>query len=256
MVSLLITANAFLLYVDYLFYEGSFPLQKHFFYAGFNATFYFFTSTAFSLITNWQKAMVRKRNLLNENKTAELNLLRSQVNPHFLFNILNSIYALSLKKSGETTRALERLNSALNYMTDSSPKEMIRLEEEVRYLKNIIELQKLRMRYPENLSFTLQVNDINSTIPPLLLLPLVENCFKHGNISGKTALIKLKLKQSEKELYFFTENEFRQMPEESGGIGIENLKKRLNILYPSTHSFQTSESGNKFTAELKLVLSR
>lgn len=256
LIILLGTAGAGALTLDYLFYEGTFPYHLHFFYAGLNVSFYFFISTGFSLISKWQQANIQKRDLLNEKKKAELQLLKSQINPHFLFNILNSIYALSLKKSAKTTSALEKLNSILHYMTDSAGKDFILLEEEINYLKDLIELQKLRMKYPDNLSFAVEVADSSVKIPPLLLLPLVENCFKHGNISIKAANIRLKLKQKGKEVSMRTENDLKQVAEITGGIGLENLTLRLDALYSGDHTLQVKTIGTKFIAELKFPLIR
>ena len=196
------------------------------------------------------------RQMKEQKSLAELNLLKSQVQPHFLFNTLNNIYYEAFRESPRTALLIGRLSDIMRYFVDESPKEKVALSTEVRFLENYIALEKIRIRHGVQVSF-LKECEGDFSIPPMLLMTFVENIFKHGvDRSGIDNKVVLSLAEKDGYLLFRTENPLHA-PETSAateGFGIKNLQKRLTLLYGNNFEMSTSRSQGSFLASLKIPL--
>jgi LytS/YehU family sensor histidine kinase len=216
--------------------------------------------TAIKLALDWikQKEFLSETNeMLLEN---ELKYLRSQIQPHFFFNTLNNLYSLTIDKSDKAPNLILKLSDLMKYFLYETGKEFQILENEISHIKDYIEIEKLR--YDENLkvSFNIIGKTKNTIIKPLILIPLVENAFKHGaRNSTKNSYITIQLESTKNSLNFKVENSFenstKKIKEQIGGIGLTNLKKRLELNYgPDDYSLDTIKKKNKYIAQLKLKL--
>jgi two-component system LytT family sensor kinase len=194
----------------------------------------------------------------NEALQTELKLLKSQINPHFLFNSLNNIYALSVINSGKTQQSIGYLSDMLRYVLYECEQELVPLEKEITYLTNYIKLFELKSskQYPIEVDF--KVVNQNIKIAPMLFIPFMENALKHGNIEKiKDVFIRMKIDADADKVLFEIENSKPQGPvvkDEVGGIGIENVKKRLAIVYPNRHELLINETSQAFKVNLKIDL--
>lgn len=164
----------------------------------------------------------------------ELNLLKSQMNPHFLFNTLNNIYGLAIKKSDQTAPIVMKLSQLLRFMLYDADKDFITLEEEINLLENYIELEKIRYSDRLMLDFQTDIKNPNARISPMLLLPLIENAFKHGaSESTRNIIIRMKITEYNNRLSVVIENskETQLDPSASGQIGLKNVKRQLELTY-------------------------
>ena len=198
----------------------------------------------------------REKELIKEKLSTELKLLRNQINPHFLFNSLNSIYALSRKKSEKAPEAIMKLSDLLSFMLYKSGKETISIQEEMSFLKDYIELQKIRYNDKLTLDIIEDIDNLNEPITPLLFIPLVENAFKHGveeNTSDSFINIKIMLKN--RQLNFMIENNFETIhpKKEKENIGLTNTKRQLELIYQE-HTFEIIKSENTFKVLITINL--
>ncbi len=194
--------------------------------------------------------------MLVQKSTAELNLLKSQVQPHFLFNTLNNIYYEAYKESPRTAVLVEKLSGIMHYFVDESPKDLVPITTEVQFLENYISLEKIRLRYEIEINFKRDV-DADLQIPPMLLMTFIENIFKHGIDKSSTYnRIDVSLYQQNGYLYFKTINTIFDLGESKvhNGFGIENLRKRLCMLYSSDFDMYVERGEKSFTAYLKIPL--
>jgi sensor histidine kinase YesM len=195
--------------------------------------------------------------ILVQKSQAELNLLKSQVQPHFLFNTLNNIYYEAYLEAPRTAKLIERLSDIMRYFVDESPKDEVSVGTEILFLENYIALEKIRIRHEVDLNFIKECNT-ELRIPPMLLMTFVENIFKHGiDKSSSENKIEIALIQQNGNLLFKTKNLIHDKTgsTEPGGFGIENLKKRLTFLYQDRFELSIDTSDNYFTAYLKVPLS-
>ncbi|SNC76179.1 Histidine kinase [Hymenobacter gelipurpurascens] len=199
----------------------------------------------------------RRRHLEKDHLALQLEQLKSQLQPHFLFNTLNSIYGLSLAGSPETPRFILLLSELMRYVLYDSGKEYISLPEEVTFLENYFEMEQ-RKYAGASIRFRTEGNATGLQVPPLLLLPLVENSFKHGRHHfSDAASVEATLTASPGHLHFLIENDMlpeapAASPRRSGGIGLQNIRQRLNLYYPNAHNLQLSEHNGRYRAELTL----
>jgi len=197
--------------------------------------------------------------LKQEKSDAELQALRAQVNPHFLFNCLNSIYSLVLKKSDKAPETVLRLSDILRYILYEARKEKVELMTELLYMQDYIRLQKLRCGPNATVEFRVEGEPNSRRITPLLFLPLIENSFKHG-IKGETgpSFVQFTWIISADSVHFVAKNNRGpgDSPDEEkqAGIGLENLTKRLGLAYPGKHHFQITETGEFFSVDLTLQI--
>ena len=194
--------------------------------------------------------------ILLQKSQAELNLLKSQVQPHFLFNALNSIYYRVYKIDPPSAGLIERLADIMRYFVDESPKEEVPVATEVAFIENYIALERIRIRHGTAVHFEKAYNP-ELRIPPMLLMTFVENIFKHGiDKSRKQNQVTISLVQQNDHLFFTTRNR-KADPEpgdEPGGFGIINLTKRLRLLYGDKFELRIGDEGELFTAFLKIPL--
>jgi len=208
------------------------------------------------LLDNSEMERIRKEKE-TENLKTELTFLRSQVSPHFMFNILNNMVSLARKKSDRMEAILLELSNLMRYMLYESDEEKVSVEKEIEYLKSYIGLQMLRFGDDVKVNFNVQKSVLNNSIEPMLLIPLVENAFKHG--TGMTdSEIDIQLMVPEDGVFIRVINkfnkEFTQEKDKNSGIGLTNLKRRLNLLYPEKHELIISEDGIWFIVTLNLQL--
>ncbi len=195
--------------------------------------------------------------ILVQKSQAELNLLKSQVQPHFLFNTLNNIYYEAYREAPRTAKLIERLSDIMRYFVDESPKDEVSVYTEIQFIENYIALEKIRIRHEIELNFLKDCNP-ELRIPPMLLMTFVENIFKHGiDKSSSENKIEISLVQQDGYLLFQTKNRIHEKPgtAEHRGFGIENLRKRLCFLYGEKFELNIDTTDNFFTAFLKVPLS-
>lgn len=192
--------------------------------------------------------------ILEENKNTEIKFLKAQINPHFIFNTLNNIYSMVYFQSDKSLTAIEKLSQIMRFTTYESQKEKIKLTDEIDYIKAYIELEQLRHQESTCIDFKIETENISEEIPPYILSPLVENALKHG-ITSNVKPIVISLKLEDKKLNFKVINDIAvQKKDKLGGIGLDNLKKRLEIHYPQKHQIKLTNQNNQFTAELEIDL--
>lgn len=247
--------------IGFIFFLKVMLMQFEIFNISFNVytfPFLFFPTVLFVLISIVYKMVIDKSNLENERMDVELKFLRSQINPHFLFNVLNNMVAMARKKSDQLEPSLIKLSELMRYMLYESADEKVPLKKEIKYLKSYIELQKIRFSDSVVINADLPEPENNHTIDPMLLIPFVENAFKHGIGLIADSQIDISLKVDNNTLLFRVINRFNNdeniQKDSSSGIGLANVKKRLNILYPRRHKLKTSTAENIFNVNLKLHL--
>lgn len=188
--------------------------------------------------------------LMQQNKEAELQFLRSQINPHFLFNTLNNIYSLVYEQSPKASAAMLQLSDLMRYVLYEK-KEMVPVSKEWDYIQNFITLQKLRFDYEFPMELSIKGETNTHLIPPYLLIPFIENAFKHGDFRNDP--LKITLTVTDSSLLFVICNCIgHQNKDEAGGIGLDNVKRRLQLLYPGRHELATKTENGLFTAQLTL----
>jgi sensor histidine kinase YesM len=189
---------------------------------------------------------------------AELNYLKVQLQPHFFFNTLNNIYSLALQQSAQTAPLVAKHAEMMRYILYNSPNQLVKLHEEVNFLKNYTEVEAVR--YPKSIGVTFEIQGIKNTslIEPLLLLPFIENTFKHGvREEVNSGFVKIVICQIENELTLETKNTKAIVKNDDGatpGIGLENVKKRLAILYPDRHQLEIKEDESVYEVYLSIIL--
>lgn len=233
----------------YVFYGKHFP-----YYLG-QSLFKFLGVFIFSMLikvsNKWKKAEEEKRN-------AELSFLKAQVNPHFLFNTLNSIYSLSITEgAGETAAGIIKLSDMMRYISSASSQKFVSLAKELDYIRNYIELQKNRFGNTIKITYTVNGNTEGKLIAPLMLISFVENAFKHGVNPEEDSDIKIQIQISENvlELQVFNNKVNIFYKEElTSGLGIENTSNRLKLIYPDKHVLKIENAAKEFTVRLKIML--
>lgn len=196
----------------------------------------------------------REKNLLITNQKMELSLLKSQINPHFLLNALNNVYSLVFRKSEHALSALEMLSGILKYALYEK-REVITVAEEMAYVKQYIELQRMRYDYPLALDVQVEQGAESKEIPQFLLISLVENSFKHGDLRDAEQPMRLHISSTEGQLQVVLWNRKNQMEkDEQGGIGLDNIRKRLELLYEGRSRFEVIDQEHTFEITLQIPL--
>ncbi len=187
----------------------------------------------------------------------ELRLLKNQLNPHFLFNSLNSIYSLVRNKSAEAPEAVITLSELMRYMLYEAKEEKVSLSKEVNYIKNYIALQRLRLSNSEHVTLVIKGNYEKRKIYPLLLISFIENAFKYGTDFKGVTDIAISIEIVGDKLMFRVNNFLGnyKKDEKSSGIGLTNIKSRLELLYPHSHSLNISKDNKRYFVDLELILS-
>lgn len=211
------------------------------------------------LIKRWWQKFKETEQLAREKIKAELQLLKAQVHPHFLFNTLNNIYFFTLSGSAKAPDMIKKLSGLLHYILNECNQSLVPLEKEILMIRDYMELEKIR--YGEHMNMTIELPDScnNKMIAPLLLIPFVENSFKHGTSKMLTeSFLKLSMKIDDDQLLFLIGNSKPAVnsnaPNKQGNIGLKNVKKRLALLYPGDHELIIRTEPEAHTVELKIQL--
>lgn len=219
----------------------------------------FSLSLLIRFVDRWQEQERRELELEKERVSSELDYLKKQINPHFLFNALNSIYSLTLPHDDDrASESILKLSAILRYMLYETDHKLVQLTSEVEILQNYIGLQRLRITDKAKINFNID-GDINGYgIEPLLFIPFIENAFKYGIDSANDSHIDINLKIDGSRLAFNIENTIVGVNRRTrhSGIGIKNIERRLEILYPENHIFNIDEQGGKFKVFLSLPLKK
>lgn len=213
-------------------------------------------STLLKIVREWVRQNRLREDLERENLQSELRFLRAQINPHFFFNTLNSIYALTLKKSDEAPDMVLRLSDMMRYMLYECNERMVPLSKEINYLQNYIELEKLR--HGSKIKVTFRVEGIvgDLVVAPLIFIVFVENSFKHG-LSNQLSdgFVDIRLSINEEEIVFCVENSKTAAHDahyHQGGIGLINTRRRLDILYPALYKLDIDNGPEVYSVHLKI----
>lgn len=201
----------------------------------------------------------KMESLKNEKAETELKFLKAQINPHFLFNALNNIYTIAYIGDKTTPDKIAMLSEMLRYVLYDCNSEYVPLEKEVEYLKNYIAFQQLKTENEQRIIMNIQVENVHARIAPMIMIPFVENAFKHsGIIKDKKGFVELKIKQKDNELSFSVRNSIMEAKTETGklnsGIGIENLENRLKLLYKNKFRLKVEEKRNEYFTRLNISL--
>lgn len=247
-----------LLLFDYVFYLPHFSFKGA---TGFLLPAFLLTiavSTTFRFVADKTIADQRAQERQEENLKTELSFLRSQINPHFIFNILNNLVALEQMKSPELGPTILKLSSLMQYMLYDTDEERVALSKEVEYLQSFIDLQKQRFGAKVLVNVGLDVPPGGYEIEPMLLIPFVENAFKHGVGMIERPCIEVNLRVQEGVLYFAVRNRYNpassEIKDKSSGIGLGNVSRRLDLLYGKQHVLLVSRGEGWFTISLQLNL--
>ncbi|MFC2129932.1 sensor histidine kinase [Bacteroidota bacterium] len=257
-------AISFLLYIlqarflDWYFKSGDSYLVDRLIaipYLLFQTIFYLLVSTGAKFTMDWFNNLKLKDELEREKTVSEIKLLKSQISPHFLFNTLNNLYSLVQRKSDDAPDAVLMLSDLMRYMLKENSKEKIELVKEISYVKSYIELQRLRLSNPKIVKSEILIDNATVQISPMLLIPFVENTFKHADITSPDAVIEFKLELKKDSLFFTVDNHIKQRnKDETTGVGLKNVKRRLDLLYPNNHQLFINNEDNKFHVTLELNL--
>ncbi|MEZ4902656.1 MAG: histidine kinase [Spirosomataceae bacterium] len=215
-------------------------------------------STCFRLLSDYQ----REHRLQNEQEKvrlqSELSFLRSQISPHFMFNLMNSLAALARKKSDLLEPMIVKMSDLLRYMLYDSDDTKIQLDKEVNYLKSYVDLQQMRFGNKVRVDMDFEIAGNHLALEPMLLIPFVENAFKHGTGLIRQPAIQIALSTTPKTIRFRVQNrfnsEFSESKDNSSGIGLTNVKRRLELLYPDKHSLKISQEKDLFITDLEITL--
>jgi two-component system, LytTR family, sensor kinase len=217
----------------------------------------FAVGLAASSIQEWIKSEDAKKEMEHEKVNTELSLLKSQINPHFFFNTLNNIYSLAIVKSDETASSILKLSAIMRYVLTETDQKYVSLANEIDFLQNYINLQSVRLT--DKVKLTVNVNgDIeNKQVAPLLFIPFVENAFKYGVSTVESSEITIRLNSTATTVQFFVQNHIVKGTKQSTvntGIGIVNVKRRLELLYPGKHVLSIDDKNNLYTVNLEIEL--
>jgi LytS/YehU family sensor histidine kinase len=218
----------------------------------------FFLSTAFKTSQLALKREKEASELKSENLNSELKFLRSQINPHFLFNALNNIYSLSVLKSEKTPDNILKLSDMLRYIIYDCNADKVALEKELNYINNYIDLQKLKDDSITGIELDIEDTDPNCRIAPMILIPFIENAFKHSKIEDvQSGYIRIKIENTENQLLFNISNSLpkaQYTKDKVGGVGLENVRRRLQLIYPDQHQLSITQTEDSFTVKLIISL--
>jgi len=248
------------IYFQYVF-EGfenqPFNLRNSLIFSIVPTGFLMICSAAYKLIVDRIQSDKRERDRQNENLKTELSLLRSQVSPHFMFNVLNSMVALARKKSDLLEPSLIKLSQLMRYMLYET-ESRVSLQKEVEYLQSYIDLQTQRFGNSIRIETNFDARDLTLEIEPMLLIPFVENAFKHGVGLVEDPVIKIDLKLDGHVLHFNVCNHYvensTEIRDSASGIGLANVARRLKLLYPGKHQYTITRDKGCFRVDLQIDL--
>lgn len=217
-------------------------------------------SSILKIITDWFRQQREKQELQTQNMQSELNFLKSQINPHFLFNTLNNLYALTLRKSEKAPDIVIKLSEMMRYMLYECNEKMVPLSKEINYLRNYLDLEQLRQHPGIDIRFDVRGEVGDQQIAPLLLIPFLENSFKHGiNHQITEGFVHISVNVMRNKVEFFIENTkgqamIRPDGRRSGGIGLVNVRRRLDLLYPAHYQLTINDNPKTYAVNLTIDL--
>ncbi len=219
-----------------------------------------FTVIQFSLVFLGQHFFIAVRQnerIKRQQAEIELSVLKSQINPHFLFNVLNSIYALSLQKSDQTPEVVMGLSEILRYMLYEARHEFVPLKKELQMVRDYTDIEKMRLSKGQTLQIHCPDRIPAYQVAPLLLIPFVENAIKHGtNTMAEAAFITIDIQIADDRLRFYCKNNYKPQPvAKDSGLGLDNVRKRLQLLYPGKHTLDIQQQNDTFEVTLTIQLS-
>ena len=218
-------------------------------------TIIIFVGVTYRSIIDWFRNEQLRQQLENEKLRTELDFLRSQTNPHFLFNTLNSIYALAYQQSEKTAGAVMKLSEIMHFILYESGSEQVPVAREIYYIDQLIALQELRTAGRLMLDFSVSGDTSKVSVAPLILMALVENIFKHGVLNDEKEPASIDLCISEGRLKFSSKNKINQAAKDlPGGIGLSNVRRRIELLYPNKHQFSITSDNLYYSVYLELQL--
>lgn len=230
-------------------------LTKYVVLSIFLSGFFVVVSALLKFAIDWFGNERIQRDLQSEKRDMELQFLKSQLNPHFLFNSLNNIYSLAYQKSDKTADAILKLSEIMRYMIYESNDSWVSLSKEIDYVQSYIELQKLRFKDGAAVEFSLNGEIDDQQVVPLILISFVENAFKHGVANDPTDPIRINIIANQKILNFSVSNKKNKYNKDiMGGVGLNNVERRLQLLYPDRYKLNIVNSATHYTTELMLDL--
>ena len=247
-----------LLMISFTHVDKSFVFRRHVFFSTYVFLFILACSIAYKTIRDKIIADSLEKEKENEYLKTELSLLRSQVSPHFMFNVLNNMVALARKQSSLLEPSLIKLSSLMRYMLYETDEEKVSLEKETEYLQSYIDLQQQRFSKKVIINVMMHPADKLYDIEPMLLIPFVENAFKHGTGLIEQPQINIDLKAEKNMVTFTVSNNFdpesAEIKDKASGIGLVNVQRRLNLLYPHHHILRISKNEGRFVVSLQINL--
>ena len=248
-----------LIYTENLKPEGTSPLTKTLPFIVLGVFFVVLLVVMLSLIMYNYRSVVVNENLKNkilqtqlQLKEQELKFLKMQIHPHFLFNSLNTIYGYALKKGDDAPEMILKLSNLLDYILYQVEKPMVLLQDEINHLEDYVSLERMRFHDTLEVSIEKSIEDSTIQIAPMLLIPFVENSFKHGTIIDGKLRVHIAIKTTKNTLDFEIVNSSIKEGESLKGIGLDNSKKRLEMLYPERHELEIEQQKNQFVVVLKI----
>jgi len=222
-------------------------------------SFFVIQSILYCIVKEWIRNKIIERKLTEEKLSLQLKFLKSQVNPHFLFNTLNNLYSVALKNNdNETASGITKLSHIMRFMLDEVNENIITLDKEIKYLTSYIDLQKLRFSGNDDIeiSFDVHGDTTNIKIPPFIFIVFIENAFKYGINYKKHSFINIKFETSDDELKFNIKNSVHNKNEQhDSGLGLKNIKERLELLYSENYNLEITTDNNIFNIDLVIRLS-
>lgn len=212
--------------------------------------------SSIKIVRKWQKEQILKTELEKQNLNSEIALLRSQINPHFLFNTINNIDSLITVNPEKASDSLIKLSDIMRYMLYESSASRVSLEKEIEYIKSLVDLQQLRVKDKNYIELNINCDSKNLFIAPMLFVPFVENAFKHGDKNSNMPGIKINIRTIDKTIVFEIENYFKSdinfVKDKVGGIGLGIAKRRLELIYPNKYTLEIKNTESKYIVKLTI----
>jgi len=246
-------------FLGYYIFVKLFGLESNGYQVSFDIFFLLVISSSIKLTAQGYKNQVRFHKMETKQVETELNSLKSQLNPHFLFNTLNNIYSLSLDKSKHLPEVILKLSDLMRYILDSSKKSEVNLEDEIKFINNYIEMERIRLRDNTIIDFYSEGDFSKIKVAPMLFLPFLENIFKHGvNPKNGKLETKIELSNTSKIITFRTSNKNYTKIDTNNSLstknGLENIQQRLELLYPNKHKLEILNDDFNFRINLELEI--
>lgn len=214
-----------------------------------------FVSSAIWIVINFIRTLQSQVLITEEKRQAEIQFLKGQINPHFIFNTLNNIYSLIVSKSDSALNAIEKLSEIMRFTTYQTQKEYISLSEEISYCKSLIDLERIRTSKPIQIQLQVDLENHSQQVPPYFLFPFIENCIKHGMLTDKENPALISVNCRDKKWTILSENQSNaSLKDEHSGIGFANLQKRLDYYYPKNYEWTVTNEANLFRSLLIIQL--